>query len=152
MKHGTERNRRRESTVVREEFKIPGGTVIVAYEGKLETVSERFCVVCDEWVKVGGLLGAILCPVCASEWRADEGELVLKSVIREWMEDNFDPRLHANPTTGEVYAVRLAEDATVHFCKSVDEFDVWTTDDTHPVWDAAIEFAWSYEAEHLSDS
>ena len=51
---------------------------------------------------------------------------------------------HIDHLTGEINTTGLAEDAAWHF-----DHDDWLDDETHDVWDAAIEVAWSERYEYL---
>jgi hypothetical protein len=36
-----------------------------------QTVSERFCKTCGDWVVTKGIIGAMICPVCHTAWHEE---------------------------------------------------------------------------------
>lgn len=69
-KHGDERNYRIEDTVIeRWEYTAPNGQSVRARGvGRTETVSERYCATCGEWVEARGVFGGMACPKCHRAW------------------------------------------------------------------------------------
>lgn len=69
-KHGEERNRKRVTQYGKTETLMVGDEVV--YEGPLHfyqyTQSEKFCEKCGEWVTIKGILEAIACPQCKTDW------------------------------------------------------------------------------------
>jgi predicted RNA-binding Zn-ribbon protein involved in translation (DUF1610 family) len=69
-KHGDQKNKRMETTVFDAMEFTAGDTTFKMPIGAVEqTVSERFCDKCDEWVTAEGVLGAMFCPNCGELWR-----------------------------------------------------------------------------------
>jgi len=66
--HGEERNRRTETTVKQIDWTVPGGSMTLPYMAVQETVSERWCEVCGDWVTARGIMGALLCVECGTTW------------------------------------------------------------------------------------
>ena len=70
--HGDQRNVRHETTVstgVAHTAMLDGQPQRVMLGWTMtQSVSERFCGWCNTWVKVKGLIGGMLCPVCAHCW------------------------------------------------------------------------------------
>lgn len=66
--HGDERNIRVESEYTRQTFQVPGGIFTQYFPFKTESVSERWCDVCGEWVTARGIMGGLLCPKCHTPW------------------------------------------------------------------------------------
>jgi hypothetical protein len=69
--HGEERNRRIETeSGPAEAFKTPDGRVV--YYGPTssmtQTVCERWCSTCGEWVRAAGIIGNLFCGKCSTEW------------------------------------------------------------------------------------
>jgi len=69
-KHGDQRNYRIEDTVIeRWEYTAPNGqSVLTRGVGRIETVSERYCATCGEWVEARGVFGGMVCPKCHRAW------------------------------------------------------------------------------------
>ena len=66
--HGEERNYRTETTTTHAEYQTPGGPMVLPSGGKTETVTERWCEVCNDWVTARGIMGALLCVKCGTPW------------------------------------------------------------------------------------
>jgi hypothetical protein len=66
MKHGEERNRRIETTYGKSETMVTanGHELTMPMSSMTQTVSERWCETCNEWVEAKGIIGAILCVKC----------------------------------------------------------------------------------------
>lgn len=69
-KHGEERNRQLVTEYGQPETLMVAGKVV--YEGPLHahqyTQSEKYCKVCGEWVLCKGIIEAIACPQCKTDW------------------------------------------------------------------------------------
>jgi hypothetical protein len=68
MEHGEVRNRRTETETEYTTYQAPGGDIVLPSFSKTETVSERWCETCQEWVTAKGIIGALLCPKCNGLW------------------------------------------------------------------------------------
>jgi Zn finger protein HypA/HybF involved in hydrogenase expression len=67
--HGDRRNNRYEQTEKVAEYHLPDGKVAkVPYISIEQSVSERYCEKCGDWVEAKGVMGALFCPVCKSTW------------------------------------------------------------------------------------
>lgn len=69
-KHGDQRNWRiEEANEQRQRLTLHSGeAMIIEYPGDTQSVSERFCASCHDWVTSAGVLGGVLCPHCHTPW------------------------------------------------------------------------------------
>jgi hypothetical protein len=67
--HGQERNRRTETTLgAVHTLATPGGSLTMPITSKTETVTERWCEICQEWITARGIMGGLLCVECGTTW------------------------------------------------------------------------------------
>ena len=67
--HGVERNKRMEAKMDTLEGVTENGRAIsVQYAAEEYTISDRFCVTCGDWMPAKGVMGAILCMECHTQW------------------------------------------------------------------------------------
>ena len=68
-KHGDERNRREQTDVTYTEMQAAAGaTFRVPMSSHTYVVTERYCATCGKWVETRGIIGAILCIECNTDW------------------------------------------------------------------------------------
>lgn len=73
--HGERRNIREETSHGEEtEFTDPAGNVVWSgpVDSFSQSVSERWCTKCEEWVTTRGNFGAVFCPQCYEPWKESD--------------------------------------------------------------------------------
>ena len=67
--HGAERNRRTVTDTDMTTFTTTGGQQFEApLVSHTYVVTERYCATCGKWVETRGIIGAILCIECNTDW------------------------------------------------------------------------------------
>jgi hypothetical protein len=69
--HGEQRGHRMETTYGASldlQVKTTGERISLPGSSMTQTVSERWCGTCAEWVTARGILGALMCPICRTGW------------------------------------------------------------------------------------